>query len=147
MTPYSRFEGIHKKIAIFQEIGNYLHNSQNVTNFNHKKIGLLDACTWWSILLSTSLTNLDEDISWYMCKSAHSFVISYQVKTHVQNHFEQEMQLSIIYFLLFSNHFHLYAHITKPRLFMKTWCCSCIHWIISKMLAKSKWYCNGVEHE
>jgi len=45
MTPYSKFEGVHKKIAILQEIGNYLHSSQNVTNFNHKKIGL------WMLLL------------------------------------------------------------------------------------------------
>lgn len=69
MTPYSKFERVHKKIAIFQEIRNYLHSSQNVTNFNHKKIGL------WMLILdeiyfchdnyvhSTCLANLDENIS------------------------------------------------------------------------------------
>jgi hypothetical protein len=45
MTPYSEFEGAHPKNVILQKIGNYLHNLQNATNFNHKKIGLLDAST------------------------------------------------------------------------------------------------------
>jgi hypothetical protein len=69
MTPYSKFEGVHQKNVILQEIGNYCTTRKMLPISTTRKLGcwmlLLDDVYYYrdNHVHSTSLANLDEDTS------------------------------------------------------------------------------------